>query len=151
MAGTLLINKETRKIREVLNLKEIRSGRIKVSLSSASVTDFKKGVKKGLEQRHIEEFKFQLNTLSVELYKFASKDIEAKEGFIENLLDVFDNPVINCLQVYKGIEVFKPNYSLLKWSYYHTVKPNPELIKRYPDFFEQLRFELLLLSSKIKI
>lgn len=154
-----LENKDTRKLCEVLNLAEIRSGRFNTDFSNATISNFKTGIEKRITENMFLSFKTQLNEFSIILKSFATKPVQANEKYFEELLDLADTPFFNFKEVYRNTQIsvpYSPNYSVLLWSYYssgHKFKqePNGNLIEKYMPFFEQLKYELLLLSKKIKI
>lgn len=152
-------NKDTRILQGVLNLPEIRSGRLSKSYSSASISYFKTGVNSKINENIFVDFRNILNDFSVKLKEFSKKPTVASDAYLKTLLDLIDTPFLNFREVYRKAQsnVSKsPNYSVLLWSYYnskHRVKQEPkgELIERYLPFFEQLKFEFIVLSKKIKI
>lgn len=74
--------------------------------------------------------------------------------YFEELLTLADLPALNWAQKVNAVD--KPNAAVLRWSYYngerkYPVHPSGEFVKRYEPFFEQLKYELKLLATKVKI
>ncbi|MDO4764276.1 MAG: hypothetical protein Q4A00_07845 [Flavobacteriaceae bacterium] len=151
-------NLELRKLREVLNLPEIRSGRISKDVPHSYLSMFKTGKMAHFERERYLLLKIELNKCSVRLKEFFSKEVVAKDDYVVKLLDILATPYLSLRKIYASIEVGaeKPSFQYLCWSYYvprggFKVEPKGELIEKYKAFFEQLRYEMLLLASKIKI
>lgn len=150
-------NLEFRKLKEILNFPEIRSGRISKDVPHSYLSMFKTGKMTHFDKKRYLLLKIELNKCSVRLKEFFSKSVVAKDDYVVKLLDIFATPYINLTRIHKSIQVSeKPNLQYLCWSYYvprrgYKIEPKGELIEKYKDFFEQLRYEMLLLASKIKI
>lgn len=150
-------NLEVRKLREVLSLPEIRSGRISKDVPHSYLSMFKTGKMTHFDKNRYLLLKTELNKCSVQLKEFFSKEVVAKDDYVVKLLDILATPYINLSRIHKSIQVGeKPNLQYLSWGYYvprkgFKIEPKGELIDKYKTFFEQLRFEMLLLASKIRI
>ncbi|MFJ1367004.1 hypothetical protein ACILDU_11265 [Capnocytophaga canimorsus] len=150
-------SKELRKLKEVLNLPEIRSGRISKDVPHSYLSTFKTGKMPHFDKNRYLLLKTELNKCSVQLKEFFSKEVIAKDDYMVKLLDILATPYINLSRIHKSIQVGeKPNLQYLSWGYYvprkgFKIEPKGELVEKYKSFFEQLKFEMLLLASKIKI
>ena len=150
-------SKETVKLQFILNLPEIRSGRFNLPVTASSISQFKTGVSENINKDIFLLLKIKINEMYVILKKFTSKDVSFTDAYFKELLNISDLDVLNWAEICRNVDAIdKPHVSLLRWSYYTAdrkfpVEPTGEFVKRYSPFFEQLRFELKLLSTKIKI
>lgn len=146
-------NKDTRKMQEVLNLKELRSGRFEIEISVGAMSDFKNRKRNKISEDVFISLKKELNNLHLILNNFSKKEVKKSEQYFKDLLDISEIKILNWQEIVRSVNsTEKPNTSYLRWSLYsETRKPDIELIDKYFSFFEQLRFELKLLSSKVKI
>lgn len=150
-------DKETAKLQLILNLPEIRSGRFALPVTQSSLSQFKTGRTDNINKDIFLILKIKVNELYLLLKKFTSKEVSFTDSYFKELLDIADTPVLNWVHIYKSVDAIdKPNVGVLRWSYYKSerefpVYPSGEFIKRFEPFFEQLRFELKLLSTKIKM
>jgi hypothetical protein len=159
MGWNMVENETTRAICRALNCAELRSGRLSREVSSAMMSDFKQGKTTKLNGNKAEILKLALNTLYVDIRKFTRKEVQCTDAYLKELLDIADLPALNWAQLYRNVsgQVDRsPNPAMVRWSYYnstHKVKVDPsgDLVERYRPFFEQMRWELKMLSGKLKI
>lgn len=150
-------NKETKKLHEILNLPEIRSGRFETEMSVGAVSSFKKGISKELREEEFLKFKSQIQELSEVIKKISKQEVKATDDYLIDILNLGEIKILNWAEILRKTEALnKPNPAMLRWSYYsssHKVKqePNGAFIERFSNYFEQLRYELILLGTKIKI
>ena len=145
-------NAETRKLKAILNVQEIRSGRLPLDVSAGLISDFKTGKRTVINKEVFLELKIILNNFSVLLSDFSRKEIIESEEYILELMDIIETPFLNWVQFYKKIDAIeKPNHKYLLYSYFQDRKPSEKIIGNFPHFFEQMKFEFKLLSSKIKL
>jgi hypothetical protein len=145
-------NAETRKLKAILNVQEIRSGRLPIDVSVGSISDFKTGKRTVINKEFFLELKIILNNFSVLLSDFSKKEVTESEEYLLELMEIIQIPFLNWVEFYKKIDAIeKPNYQYLLYSYFQDRKPSEKIIGKFPHFFEQMRFEFKLLSSKIKL
>lgn len=146
-------NKETRKLQKVLNFKEVRSGRFDLGVSPGAISNFKTGITNKLSEDLFIKLKSEINILHLTLVNFSKLEVKASNDYFTALLDLAETKQLNWQEIVRNVSSDeKPNTASLRWSLYSEFrKPNVELIEKYYNFFEQLRFEIKSVASKIKI
>lgn len=80
-------------------------------------------------------------------------EIKESQNYFNQLLDISDIPFLNWSKILENVDVKdRPRSEYIRWSIYNEKrKPNEKIISKYPQFFEQLRFELKKLAFELKI
>lgn len=148
---------EIEKIRAVLNLPEIRSGRFDINVLPSVMSSFKLEKRQSLEKEHLLLLKKKLNNFHILLNKFSEKDVQFSDKYLIEILNIAEIPFLNWEEIIRKTEALnKPNTSVLRWSYYnidrkYKQEPKGSTVEKFEPFFQQLKFELKLLATKVKI
>lgn len=148
-----LQNAETRKLQQILNLPEIRSGRLPTKLKASTLSYFKNGITNSILEEEFLNMKIAINTTHILLSNFSKMEVKATQNYFFQLLDLSVIPFLNWSGILRNVDVKdRPSEAYMRWSLYNEKRrPNEMIISTYSQFFEQLRFELKKLAFELKI
>ena len=159
-AGLLAWKKdsETRRLQNILKTDELKPATL-TKITPAVISAFKLGKENRIRQGQFDELKRAINELIVFLNNFISMDIQSNNDYFEKVLNLSDRKEINFKMIYNRINSVKPSYQYLYWNYWNSSYnkdknvslKGEEIINQYRPFFEQLKFEIVLLKSKLKL
>lgn len=153
----MIYDKTTRLYQKKLALKEIKPTTL-TDLSVGTISAIKNGEKK-VTLKSEQNLKIAFHNLYIELNNFSKKEVEKTDDYFSLFLDISSHKSINFKEIYSSIPGVKPNYGILVWSYwnsdYNRSKninfKGKETVEKFESFFQQFRFEIKLLSTKLKI
>ncbi len=151
-------DRETRQLQRILNVEEIKPSTF-TDILPAVISEFKKGKRDRLRQNEYDRLKIAINNFSIFLNNFISSEIAPTNDYFTKVLDLSDRIEINFKLIYDRIDAVKPPFQYLYWNYWnsnyntdkHLTMNGEGIIQKYTSFFEQLKYEIALLKSKIII